>query len=240
MSFARTGSSYKQLETFMAARTAGLNRYAALSTPIGTIDITWLEAAAAYYKISPDPNTYVYSVNRIVVADVPNRNSDAFPTEELQRFHPIAGKEVYKTFEAKPLYYEHNQVPEDARGIIFKSFITTEGPYRVITNVVGADRRKDADLANAIATNKRPYFSMGCIADRIRCSWCLKTFAEPREFCTHMSKLGSVLNDKLIYEILLDVCYVEESSVGDPAALIAGKENYVLESGKAIPSSGRI
>lgn len=235
--FERRGSvGQKQLQVFSAARTAGVNRHAALNTPVGQIDISWLEAASAYHRVSADPNDYIFSINRIVVADIPNRNMDAFPAAELNRYHTIAGREVYKTFEGKPLYYEHNQVPTDARGLIFKSFITPEGPYRIVTNVVGADRKKDPDLAKAIYTGVRPYFSMGCIAEQIQCPICSKLFTEPREFCGHIQKLGQIFNGQLSYEILRQVTYIEESSVGDPAALMAGKENMDLDLGVAVPA----
>jgi hypothetical protein len=237
MGFIRIGSyGIKQLETFSGlARIAGVNRHAAINTPVGEVDITWLESAAAHYHISPDPYDYNFSINRIVVADIPNRNSDAFSRRELHRFHQTAGKPTWQTFVGKPLYYEHNQVPVDARGIILKSFITTEGPYHCVTNLVGADRKKDSNLAKAIKDGTRPYFSMGCFADSVMCPIDGKVYTEPSQFCPHLKNmLGKTLNGCLVYELLMNNTFIEESSVGDPAALIAGKGNMDLVDGKAI------
>lgn len=233
--FKRFGSyGLKQLDTFTPARIAGVKKHAALNTPVGEIDVSWLESAAAFHDVSPDPYNYSFSINRIVVADIPNRNSDAFPKAEIHRWNANTGTQVWKTFEGKPLYFEHNQVPKDARGMIFKSFITVEGPYHIITNVAGACRRKDPDLARAILGNTRPFFSMGCVADHIRCSVCKKKFSEPKDFCKHVSEnLGTVINGVLVYEELLDVTFIEQSSVADPAALIAGKGNLDLQNGAA-------
>lgn len=229
MSFFKTGSISKQERSFNSKEIFGIRRHAAISTPLGEVDISWLEGAAAEYKISPNPHDYVYSINRIVVADLPNRNMDAFPKSEIHRFNLTVGKPVWQTFIGKPLYFEHNQVPTDARGVIFKSYIQPEGPYHMIVNLSGADKRKDPDLANAIASNKRPYFSMGCTADRVRCSFCKKTFSETREFCHHLTgQLGQTINNILVYEDLLDITFIEQSSVAAPAYLGAGKGNLNL------------
>jgi hypothetical protein len=238
MSFFRTGSwsADKAIQTFGKASIAGMKRHASISTPIGECDISWLEAAAAAYKISADPYNYIFSVNRIVVADVPNRNMDAFPKAELLKFHGTAGRPVYQTFIGKPLYYEHNQVPEDARGVIFKSFLVSEGPYLVVLNLVGADTRKDGALSEDIKSGRRPFFSMGCLADAVECPFCKKVARDTNEFCQHISKqLGQIIGDQLIYEILRDITFIEESSVADPAALIAGKSNLDLQNGRAVP-----
>lgn len=236
MSFLRLGSyGIKQLETFSPARIAGVRRHAAINTPVGEVDISWLEGAAAHYHITADPYDYVFSINRIVVADIPNRNSDAFMREELLSFHVTAAIPVWQTFRGKPLYFEHNQVPKDARGIIFKSFLTTEGPYLVVTNICGASKTKDRDLARAIENNTRPYFSMGCLADEVQCSYCGKIATETREFCDHLTNhMGRPIGSRLVYEKLRKVSYIEQSSVADPAALIAGKGNLELIDGKAV------
>jgi hypothetical protein len=230
--FHRTGSwgtGRQDERTFGAKELFGINRHAAINTPIGEVDITWLEGAAAEYKISPNPYDYVFSINRIVVADLPNRNMDAFPKAELHRFNLTVGKPTWQTFMGKPLYFEHNQVPTDARGVIFKSYVQPEGPYHMIVNLVGADKKKDPDLANAIATNQRPFFSMGCTADYVRCSICNKTASETREFCYHLAnQLGQLLNGRLVYENLLAITFIEQSSVAAPAYLGAGKGNLNL------------
>jgi hypothetical protein len=234
--FQRTGGyGLKQIETFSNARIAGVNRYAALNTPVGVIDISWLEAAAAFHDVSPDPNDYVFSIQRAVVADIPNRNSDAFTKAELHRYNPNLSLPVWATFNRRPIYFEHNQVPKDARGMLFKSFVDVEGPYQLVTTLSGISKRKDADLAAAVKNNTRPYWSMGCVADTVTCSFCKKKAADTREFCTHIAKqLGSLIGNQLVYEILGGVTYIELSNVSDPAALIAGNGILNIVNGIAI------
>ena len=230
----------KPMETlnFNTARIAGINRHAALNTPVGEIDISWMEAAAAFHDVSPDPHDYVFSVERAVVADIPNRNSDVFTRAEIHRFNGNLSLPAWKTFERRPVYYEHNQVPKDARGLIFKSFVEVEGPYQVVTCVTGVCRKKDRNLAEAVRNKTRPYWSMGCLADSVECSICGKTATEQNQFCKHLSgMMGQVLNGRLVYEILKNVTYIELSNVGDPAALIAGNGSFDIQNGKAVDLS---
>jgi hypothetical protein len=79
---------------------------------------------------------------------------------------------------------------------------------------------------------------MGCTADNVTCSICKKKASDTREFCYHLSKnLGMIVGDKLCYEILGGITFIELSSVADPAALIAGNGTYSLQDGVAVPGS---
>lgn len=235
--FKRTGSTgLRQLDSFSLSRTAGVARTGSLNTPIGVVDISWLESAAAFHELSSNPDDYVFSIQRAVVADIPNRNGDCFSRQELHRFNHSNASPVWGTFNRKPVYFEHNQVPKDARGLIFKSFVEVEGPYHFVTTLTGVDRRKDASLAQAVKTNTRPYWSMGCIAEYVTCSVCRKKATTSKEFCSHIqNQLGQPVGDTLCYEILGDVGFIELSSVADPAALIAGNGAYDMRDGMAVP-----
>jgi hypothetical protein len=229
----------RQLDSFVLPRTASIKRTAALNTPIGVVDISWLEAAAGFHDLSPNPDDYVFSIQRAVVADIPNRNGDCFSRQELHRFNHSNASPVWGTFNRKPVYFEHNQVPKDARGLIFKSFVDVEGPYQFVTTLTGVDRRKDSSLAQAVKNNTRPYWSMGCIAEYVTCSIpsCRRKATTSKEFCTHIqNQLGQVIGDNLCYEILGEVGFIEISSVSDPAALIAGNGTFDMVDGMAVPT----
>lgn len=66
------------------------------------IDVGWLPAASETYAISADPRDYVLVDIPIVTVDIPNRNLQAFPYEEVSYFDPLYGRMVYQSFERKP------------------------------------------------------------------------------------------------------------------------------------------
>lgn len=245
--FLKTGEAYKSIQAF-SGKSMQLDRKSGFikmsKTHLagwGEVDLSYLEAAADIYKISPDPTNYNFSANRIVVADIPNRNMDCFKHEDLLGFNAEHGKMTFQTFVGKPLYFEHNQVLTDARGIIVASRMRKDHDYWVVENIVGADRTKDATLAKQILNGKRPWFSMGCLAKAVSCSACVaegrgKKFYTEKDMCSHL-KAGQkgqiVKNDILVYENVHDNVFIEESSVADPAALIAGRSDLDLNQGYA-------
>lgn len=195
---------------------------AALTTPIGVIDISWLPQASELYRISDNPENYVFAVKRIVTADLPNRNGDGFPIWELKRFDPMTGKAVYQSFMGKPTYEEHRQVFEESKGVIFDARLINEGAYTLIQTVSGWDKTKDPALAEGIRTKTRPFFSMGARVGVIICSICGKAARENNEFCTHLlNQKHKIITGKLCYEVCTDVLFVEESNVKVPADLRA-------------------
>jgi hypothetical protein len=66
------------------------------------IDVSWLKAASETYQISADPRDYVLVDIPIVTVDVPNRNLQAFPYEEVSYFDPLYGRMIYQSFDRKP------------------------------------------------------------------------------------------------------------------------------------------
>src|SRR3989304_10130218 len=86
---------------FGYSKTASLSKIASYykEQPIGTIDVkAKLETVADTYKISKNPEDYVFVSVRALTANVPNENHDCFMEEELLRFDQKQGCKVYATF----------------------------------------------------------------------------------------------------------------------------------------------
>ncbi len=206
------------------------------------IDISWLPAAAETYQISADPDDYVLVDVPIVTVDVPNRNMQAFPLEEVGYFDPVYGKQIYKTFIGKPSHIDHiNQDPLKAKGVHFDAsmeYIPAYGIFKIRV-LTGWDRTKDPYLVKQIMSGARPGFSMGAMVSAFVCSVCGATDTNTNP-CRHMDpRLGvskgmlwDVMSDcrvmpnevhgaaemiKLIYQLCVGANYIEISNVGDPA-----------------------
>ena len=220
------------------------------------IDISWLPAAADTYKISADPDDYVLVDVPIVTVDVPNRNMQAFPFEEVAYFDPMYGKQIYKTFTGKPAHIDHiNQDPLKAKGVHFDStmeYIPAYGLYKIRV-LTGWDRTKDPHLVKQIISGARPGFSMGALVQAFVCSVCGATDTNVNP-CRHMDQrlgiskgmLWDVQRDcrvqpgeihgaaadqiKLIYQACVGCNYIEISNVSDPAdesATISGASSAI-------------
>lgn len=206
------------------------------------IDISWLKAASDTYNVSDDPRDYVLVDVPIVTVDIPNRNMQAFPYEEVTYFDPMLGRMVYQTFSGKACHINHdNQDPLKAKGVHFDAALEYVPGYDIwkIRVLTGWDRTKDPHLVNAILSGKRPGFSMGAVCSAFVCSICgvIDTNINP---CRHLATYqgggkGSLWDSKnnnrltnnvafgkaeetlLAYQLCLGVNYFETSSVDDPA-----------------------
>lgn len=208
------------------------------------IDVSWLPAAADTYKISADPDDYVLVDVPIVTVDMPNRNMQAFPFEEVSYFDPMYGKQIYKTFCGKPAHIDHiNQDPLKAKGVHFDAsmeYIPAYGLYKIRV-LTGWDRTKDPHLVKQIISGKRPGFSMGALVQAFCCSVCGSTDTNTNP-CRHMDQrigtskgmLWDVNKDcrvtadearnsqdpeniRLVYQECVGTNFIELSNVGDPA-----------------------
>ena len=215
------------------------------------IDISWLPAAADTYKISADPNDYILVDVPIVTVDVPNRNMQAFPFEEVAYFDPTYGKQIYKTFIGKPAHINHeNGDPLRAKGVHFDASMEYVPDYDLykIRVLTGWDRTKDPHLIAQILSGKRPGFSMGSMVSAFVCSVCgaMDTNSNPcrhmdprlglrkgmlwshttdRKVDPHQSEAYAAADVQLIYQMCCGANFIEISSVDDPAdpsATIAG------------------
>lgn len=194
----------------------------------GAVDISWLPLAAEQYRISADINDYVICDIPIVHVDIPNRNLDAFPFDEVSRFDPGLGRVVYQSFIGKPTHIDHdNKVHAKAKGVIFDASMAREdnGCY-TIRILAGFDRSKDRVLAEQILSGKRPGHSMGAMVNLTACSICGMSSTTGRIRCSHMEGnigKGRVINGQLCYEACYGVQYIESSSVEDPADHLANQ-----------------
>lgn len=230
----RTGNNvqalcnYEGWKAFRQERTASggmrLNSDAILKRG-STVNVDWLPLAAEQYMISARIEDYVICDVPIVHVDIPNRNLDAFPYEEVSRFDVNQGRLVYQSFNSRPTHIDHeNKDPKRARGIVFDSSLTKEaGSDRYVIRILaGFDRTKDRALAEQILSGKRRGHSMGALVSFSQCSisGCDATSQTGNIRCSHMEGnigKGRIINGQLCYEKCFSVQFIESSSVSDPA-----------------------
>lgn len=185
------------------------------------LDISWLNAASETYQISSDPNDYILIPIPIVTVDIPNRNMQGFPYEEVTYFDPLLGRLVYSTFKGKPTHIDHkNQNPLAAKGVNFDvsmQFIPAYNIWKIVV-LSGFCRQKDEKLVNDILSKKRSSYSMGALVEHFVCSICGTVDEGPgRNRCRHMENKGELFDNRLAYQLCIGVNYIENSSVEDPA-----------------------
>lgn len=186
------------------------------------IDVSWLKAASQTYEISPDINDYLVVDVMAVSIPIPNRNTQAFPFEEISYFDYAYGMMIYQTFIGKPSCADHaNQVDENpnlAKGVIFASVLQYVPRYHIykIRLLQGFDRTKDTSLCKAIETGKRKYYSMGSLVSCFVDSITGEIEGQPGSLTLKYPR-GSVINNHLLYSLCVGACFIENSSVGEPA-----------------------
>ncbi len=184
------------------------------------LDPQIFSAVAERYRISRNPQDYVYTIARAVSTDVPNHNGDAFPEEELLSLNPHAGVMVYQTFINDPLHIEHlSDDPTTALGFILDSHYNTEAQHdKFVETLVLVDKQKNAALASEIASGRRDSFSMGCLCEIEVCSYCGQASRSDDEFCDHMRHMRMQrIAGQLVYGKCYGVTFTELSSVANPA-----------------------
>lgn len=195
------------------------------------IDVSWLPAASETYAISADPRDYVLTDIPIVTVDIPNRNLQAFPYEEVSYFDPLQGRMVYQTFEGRPCHQDHdNKDPLKAKGVIFDSALQYVPAYNIwkIRILAGWDRTKDPWLVRQIVTKKRTGYSMGALVEQFVCAVCGAIDTNVRK-CPCMRKgKGAVIDGRLVYQQCVGSQYIENSSVDDPADITA-ESDYLFD-----------
>lgn len=184
------------------------------------IDVSWLQAAADTYEISGDINDYVIVDIPSVTVDIPNRNLQAFPYEEVSFFDNMQGSLVYQTFTGRPTHIDHqNSNPLEAKGVHFDSTLQFVPAYNVwkIRTLAGFDRTKDQKLVADILSGRRNGYSMGALVQNFVCSNCgqVEVIKNPCR-CMAMGK-GSIVDGRLVYQLCAGVQFFEQSSVEDPA-----------------------
>jgi hypothetical protein len=195
-----------------------------LDNPV--IDISWLPAAAETYKISSDPKDYILVDVPLVTVDIPNRNLQAFPYEEVSYFDPLYGQCVYQTFLRKPTHIDHdNKDPKKAKGVNFDVSLKFVPAYNVwkICVLSGFDRTKDPKLVEDILSKKRSTYSMGALVESFLCAVCGAIDTNVKR-CDCGPK-GTIVKGQLVFQACCGTNFIENSNVGDPADISASSDS---------------
>lgn len=179
-----------------------------------------IKSLAKVYNLSDNINEYIFPVVRCLTSNTPNSNGDRFSHEELTRFSSKHRCLVYQTFRNDPLHVEHiANDPKAARGFLPDVYYIQEDKDDMhVIAIAAVDTTKDAPLADGILSGDIDSFSMGCICDSVKCSYCHKEAFSDRDLCDHLQwHKMSKINGKLVYEDCLGVEYQELSVVGEPA-----------------------
>lgn len=182
-----------------------------------------LKALSKVYNISANIDDYIFPIPRAVTADVPNANGDRFQHDELVRFSPRHRCMVYQTFINDPLHVEHAASdPKTARGFLPDAHYMQDDDEKYVLTVAAVDTSKDPALADGILSGDIDSFSMGCICDAVRCSYCGKVAHSDNDLCDCLMwhKMATIGGD-LVFEDCLGVEYQELSIVRDPADIRA-------------------
>jgi hypothetical protein len=160
-----------------------------------------------------DPENFVYFRCRAITADVPNKNGDLFPDEEIIK--------SYKTFIGVGVYKDHdaNSVNKAVGKILWADYIP-EGKYVELIGCI--DKKLDPDLARRVQTGIIDSCSMGCVVKEAECSICHNVARNPNQLCRHMHPTygikGSLdANGNIVYEINRGIQFTELSLVTSPA-----------------------
>lgn len=186
-----------------------------------SLDYSWLSGASETYQISPDIRDYVLTEVPIVTVEIPNRNLHSFPYEEVSYFDPRFGSFIYKTFVGKPTFSDHaNKNFVKAKGVHFDSSMRRVPGWNIwkIYVLIGYDRTKDPELAQAILRGQRRGYSMGAWV-----SYFINSITGQISNGTQPLKYpkGTVVNGVLSYDHCTGVEYFETSSVPSPADVSA-------------------
>lgn len=190
-------------------------------------DIDWLEKAAGVYRISANPEDYVFVQVKALTLDLPNRNLYNFTSQELSSFDPSFAMATYKTFVGKPTYAHHEQVLPKAKGAILGADMVDEGRYGYVVLTTAWDKRKDPKLTAKIGDpNAHTFYSMGCTAYQLVCSICGHAAPGKRNQCDHVKPpmRGTIIKGRLAYEDARKLVFSEQSVVDVPADSRASRE----------------
>lgn len=229
-----------------ASRAIGDAELAKDSAATRKLDVqSWLPAAANEYKISPNINDYLVVPVVIMPTDIPNRNSVAFPYEELLKFNVQAGMPAYRTWVGKPTFMEHeNGDYTQAKGIVFDSTMRPmKGTKQDLAKVIclcGFDITKDPQLVRAIKSRQRTNYSMGAFIDNYECSICGNDTAQVSGRGRRDSPCGHVVRGRFkmfetahgtkpAYYLSRGIAGFEVSSVASPAWISAHESETIFD-----------
>ncbi len=206
----------------------------ATNLPKLEVDLDFLPAASESYHISANPDDYVIVSLPIVTCDIPNRNIQCFPIEEVTHFDPLYGMMVYETFKKKPTHIDHvNTDPTKAKGIHIDASMQYVAKYDLwkINVLTMWDRSKDPQLIKDILDKKRNGYSMGATVSHFICSICGQIDNMDSYSCDHMKNIASLWgeNKRLAMQLCTGVCYFETSNLeAEPADPTAYSEDIFI------------
>ncbi len=194
----------------------------------------WLPLAAEALCISADINDYVLVPTISMPSDLPNRNHQAFPLEELTAWCVDHGAPMFKTWTGQPCHEEHaNDDPTAAKGIILdcsmRPIANSYGNIWKVLKLAAWDRRKDPALVNGILSGTRSSYSMGANCRYLECSVCGSRLGQPNH-CNHVdlqSPRFKVVEGRVAYYNVIAPVGIELSTVASPAYFSA-KDNKPL------------
>jgi hypothetical protein len=205
--------------------TASENLVDDTKTMIGD-SVGWLPHFSEQYNISADLKDYVLVPVTIMPSDLPNRNAQGFPLEELTRANPETGQIGFETWSRKPAFYNHNNTDHTkAKGVILSSIMkpmrgSVGNLFKVIC-LTAFDRKADPMLANKILTGEINAYSMGAMASFFTCSACGEHHTSKHQGCEHVSvkapRFKHLPNDRLAYLQARYINGFENSAVHSPA-----------------------
>lgn len=160
---------------------------------------------------------YLFCRVRACSADVPNRNGDCFPYDEL--------KKAYVTFIGKGVFTDHNaDSVNDMKGIILDAVFKETPEHGAWVELLLAVDKANKSLCRKIAKGQITDVSMGCIVREGVCSICgnicrgkQDEYGNVIDACAHLERKGADWNGRLIYEECRGVEFIEISFVTDGA-----------------------
>lgn len=187
-----------------------------------------LPFAAPHYRISKNIRDYIFIPIPGIISDIPNTNGDSLSKEEMLRFYPHLGVQMYETFIGKPTFVEHENTDiTKARGLIFDAFIAKvkkrQGNHLKIGMLSAWDIAKDPKLCESLC-NGNNAFSIGFFYSSYTCSYCgAKTTKAKYPACNHtnLQQKPYLLNEKIVYRLCHNAEGFELSSVQNPAFVVA-------------------
>lgn len=160
---------------------------------------------------------YLFCRVRACSADVPNKNGDTFPYDEL--------KATYHTFINKGVYCDHQtDSVNDMRGRIFDAVFKENEDQAWVELLIGIDKTW-TDLCNKVKTGQITDVSMGCYVKEGICSVCgncckgeTDEYGEVIDMCDHVRLYkNQYFEGELVHEECSGVEFIEISLVTDGA-----------------------
>jgi D-ribose pyranose/furanose isomerase RbsD len=154
-----------------------------------------------------DPR-FVYAIARAVTADVPNKNHDMFPLDEIKR--------AYTTFIGRNIFLDHNtkSVRNAVGKIIAAELREDEEGHTYVACLFKVDRELHPDIARKIENGIIDSVSMGANVQVAECSKCGQQASREADFCDHMKNMYMYSD---VYSINHGVEFTELSLVSVPA-----------------------